>query len=208
VLAPLGDRLDPSGAARPFVNYFTHAGGSIFPLLPWAGYVFVGVVAAELVLPHGSRTAPALPVRRLAILTAASFAIALFAELVPFSWIAESTHRNAEPAFTILKLAATLLVVLLLAAVGRRIPRLPNVLSVLAGESLILYLAHLFVLYGLVVGINRHVGHTLPFPTAMLVATAMVPFIGLVGLGWHRLKAWSARAEGSRIRSNAGAAGP
>lgn len=189
-LAPLGERLDPSGAWRPLVNYVTHQGGSLFPLLPWAGFVFAGVVVGEIALPNGTRTRADLPLARLILCTTAVLGVALLAHLVPLSLLTEETSRNSEPAFNLVKLGVVLTLVTLLAAVGRRITRLPRALQILSGESLVLYVVHLLILYGGGVGLYRTIGHTLPLPLAIATGFAMVVVMALIGLGWFRLKQW------------------
>lgn len=189
-LAPLGERLDPSGAWRPLVNYLTHQGGSLFPLLPWAGFVFAGVVVGEIALPNGTRTSADTPLPRLVLSAIAVLALALVANLAPFSLAVEETSRNSEPAFNLLKLGVVLAIVTLLAAIGRRITRLPRALQILAGESLVLYVVHLLILYGAGVGLYRTIGHSLPLPAAIATGFAMVAVMVPIGLGWFRLKEW------------------
>jgi uncharacterized membrane protein len=196
VLAPLGERLDPSGTWRPLVNYLTHQGGSLFPLLPWAAFVFAGVVVGQLALPQGVRTPSDLPLPRLMTCAAAVLGLALLAHALPFSLLVEETSRNSEPAFNLLKLGVVLAIVTLLAAVGRAIPRLPRVLQVLAGESLIIYVVHLVMVYGAGVGLRSLVGPTLPLPAAMLAGFAMIALMVFVGLGWFRVKSWREARRG------------
>ncbi len=195
-LAPLGERLDPSGAWRPLVNYVSHQGGSLFPVLPWAGFVFAGVIAGELALPRGTRTPIDVPLPRLIAITVTVLLAALVLDRLPLSFVTEQTSRNAEPAFNVLKLGVVLAIVTLLAAIGRRIPRLPRFLQILAGESLILYVVHLMVLYGAGVGLYRIIGRTLPLAVAIPTGFAMITIMAFVGLGWFRLKAWRKAARG------------
>lgn len=191
-LAPLGDRLDPSGPLRFLTHYLTHRGGSLFPLTPWAGFVMAGVVAAEIALPQGTRTPPEFPIPRLVALSAGALALSVLCDVSPLTWVTEATSRNAEPAFNLQKLGAVLAIVAALALVGRHIERLPKPLTILAGESLMLYAFHLLVLYGAGVGLYRVIGHTLSLPAAIGVAAAMIAVTAAVGLGWFYLKAWRA----------------
>ena len=187
-LAPLGERLSPEDPWRFAINYLTHQGGSLFPLTPWAGFVMMGVVVAEIALPHGTRTHPDRPVPRLIALTAVVLALAGIAELVPFTWVTEGISKSAEPAFNLTKLGVVLGIITLLAILGRRIERLPRVLQILAGESLMLYVFHLLVIYGSGVGLYHLFGRSLSLPAALLVALVMILLTASVGLGWHRLK--------------------
>lgn len=195
-LAPLGERLDPSGAWRPLVNYVSHQGGSLFPVLPWAGFVFAGIVVGELALPKGTRTPADFPLPRLVVCAILVLGIALVADALPLSLLTEETSHNSEPAFNLLKLGVVLSIVTLLAVIGRRIPRLPRFLQILAGESLILYVVHLVILYGAGVGLYRWVGRTLPLPVAIATGFAMAVVMACIGLGWYRLKAWRKERRG------------
>ena len=190
-LGPLGERLDPNGPFRFAINYVTHQGGSLFPLTPWAGHVFAGVVVGEIALPQGTRTDLDLPLPRLVLCSLAVLAVAGIAELVPWTFVTEQTSRNSQPAFTLLKLGVVLGIISLLAVIGRRITRLPRFLQVLAGESLMLYVFHLLVIYGSGIGLYRMVGHTLSFGAAFGVALVMIASTATVGLGWFRLKKWN-----------------
>lgn len=187
-LAPLGERLEPDGPFRFLINYVTHQGGSLFPLTPWAGFVMAGVVVGQIALPQGTRTPVTYPLPRLLLLAAGVFALAMLLRWLPFTLTTDEMTRNAQPAFNLTKLAAVLGVVSLLSWVGRRIEKLPRVLQVLAGESLMLYVSHLLVLYGSGIGLYHVLGHSLSLPAAIGVAAVMIVMTAAVGLGWHRLK--------------------
>ncbi len=195
-LAPLGERLDPSGALRPLVNYVTHQGGSLFPLAPWAGFVFAGIVVGEIALPEGTRTRVDYPLPRLAACAAAVLLVALIAHLSPVSFVTEHTSRNSEPAFNLLKLGVVLSIVTALALIGRHIKTLPRFMQVLAGESLVIYVVHLFLIYGAGVGLYRWIGHTLPVSATIPIGFGMAVVMAFIGLGWFRLKTWRRSARG------------
>jgi uncharacterized membrane protein len=192
-LAPLGERLDPAGALRPLVNYATHQGGSLFPFLPWASYLFAGVVVGEIALPRGTRTRIDLPLPRLAACSAAVLLIALLAQLSSFSLVTEHTSRNAEPAFNLLKLGVVLAIVTALAWLGRHIRSLPRVFQVLAGETLVIYVVHLLIVYG---ALRAWFGHTLPVTVTIPLGFAIAIAMAFVGVGWFRFK--RRRAERAR----------
>ncbi|MGF1467749.1 MAG: heparan-alpha-glucosaminide N-acetyltransferase domain-containing protein [Sandaracinaceae bacterium] len=188
-LAPLGETVSPEGPWRWLINYVTHQGGSLFPLLPWAGFVFAGVVVADVALPQGVRTTKD-PLPRLALCTAAVLGIWAVAELVPFTLVTDETSRNSHPAFNVLKLGLVLAITTGLAVVGKGITRLPRWAEVLAGESLSLYVSHLLVLYIGGIGLYRLYGHSLDLATSMTVAIVMIVLTLLFGLLFHRHKVW------------------
>jgi len=189
-LAPLGDAIVPAGPWRFALNYLSHRGGSLFPLLPWAGFVFGGVAVGYFALPDGARTAPEVPVRRVAALALVALGLATMASALDL----DGVSMNARPAFNLGKLAAVLTVVAALALIGQRIHRLPRRASILAGEALSLYVSHLMVLYAGVVGLTHSVGHSLSLPAALLAAGTMVVATAGAGLAWHRLKDATPRA--------------
>ena len=192
-LAPLADAVAYEGWHRPFANYLTHRGGSLFPLFPWSGFVFAGVAASAWVAPQGTRTPSDVPPPRLAVLAVALFAAWGLATISPWSLATEGTTRHSIPSFVLLKLASVVAVVTVLAVIGRRIERLPGFLQTLAGESLMLYWFHLMVLYGAGIGLGSLVGRTLPLPEALLAAAAVVVISACVGLLWNRLKQWKSK---------------
>ncbi|HJL16349.1 MAG TPA: heparan-alpha-glucosaminide N-acetyltransferase domain-containing protein [Sandaracinaceae bacterium LLY-WYZ-13_1] len=195
-LAPLLDAVTPEGPWRFALNYLTHRGGSLFPLLPWAGYVFAGVAIGALALPKGARTDPAVPPLRLAACAVGILAVAFALSASPLL-DAAGVAKNAQPAFTTLKLGLVVGFVALLALASQRLGRLPGPLQALAGESLMLYVSHLLVLYAGTFGLYRILGHSLALPEALGAAAAMTVGAAAVGLGWHRLKArWRAWRRG------------
>ncbi|MFT5353959.1 MAG: acyltransferase [Polyangiales bacterium] len=189
-LAPLADAVLVEGWTRPFANYLSHHGGSLFPLFPWSGFVFAGVAASALVAPQGARTAAKVPPPRLAFLAVALFGLWFAASASPYSWVTAETTSHGVPSFAILKLASVVAVVFVLSVIGLFIQHLPKWLMTLAGESLMLYWFHLMVLYGAGIGLGTTIGRTLSFPQALLAAAMMVVVACSVGLLWNRLKRW------------------
>lgn len=185
VAAPLTDAIEPAGPLRFALNYLTHRGGSLFPLTPWAGYVFAGVVIGAVALPHGTRTDARLPLPRLLACAALVCGLAVLARLGDAP---AGVHHNALPGFNLVKLAVVLAFVALLAFAERPIVRLPRRLSILAGETLTLYAFHLVVLYAGGVGLYRVIGHALSLPAAIAVALSLLAVTCAVALGWHRYK--------------------
>lgn len=190
-LAPLADAALAPGHAHSLLNWISHAGGSPFPLLPWAGYVAAGVVVGAVVLPQGAHTAQVVVWRRLAMLTVAAGIASTVLAWVPWTLVVPGNHPAVLPAFAVQKLAAVLLLTLGLSVLCARLQRLPYILRVLAGETLSIYVIHLVLLFSGGVEIARRVGPTLDLPRAVLLSAAMVAVTAAAALGWHRLKAAS-----------------
>ncbi|HKU43032.1 MAG TPA: heparan-alpha-glucosaminide N-acetyltransferase domain-containing protein [Polyangiales bacterium] len=156
--------------------------GSSFPLLPYSGYVFAGVVLGALALPAGVATAPRVIAARLA------FGAALFGVA---SLLVGPVHARPgvhTPSFFLVKLAIVTVACAALVLGVQRMRALPRPLSILTRETLCIYVFHLFVLYGFPVGLARRVGQQLELPAALAASGCMIAASAGFGLLWHRMK--------------------
>lgn len=170
-LAPLAARIPIGPENRAWLGWLTHEGSSFFPVTPWAAYVLLGAVTGGVVAPGtgGARKAPG----RLLLAAALAYALSsLVRALAP--GIAEGIHPASDPAFFLEKLAALLALTAPLAFLVRNVSGLPRPLVVLTGETLVVYVFHLLVLFAPHVGPARLFPHTLPLPLALLVAAGML----------------------------------
>jgi uncharacterized membrane protein len=187
-LAPLAAALDcEASGARAACNYLSRTGGSLFPLLPWSGFVLAGVVAAALALPEGARTPPLRSAGRLALLAGLAIVASLALEI---AWEPprDPLTYSAWPPFSLARLAWVLAIAAALAAASHAITALPRALRTLAAETLFLYVTHLLALYGMGVGLSRWIGPTLAVGPAVLVALAMITASSFGALAWARWK--------------------
>jgi hypothetical protein len=147
LLAPLSRELEASGLARGLANYVTVRYGSLFPLVPWSGYVFAGFGLGQLAL----RTQASGP----RVLAAAALAAAAIAAVG--LRLGPSLPHAVSPAYCMLKLACVLgLSALLMAWLAGR--RLPALLTRLASATLFLYVSHVVILYADHVGLASQLG--------------------------------------------------
>ena len=192
-LAPLADASLARGQAHLLLNWISHHGGSPFPLLPWTGNVFAGVVIGSLVLPHGGHTPHRVVWSRLALLAAGTWLLGTGLSAVPWTLVTTTTHPSARPAFVVANLAAVLLATFVLSVVCAPMPSLSRVLRIISGETLAIYVFHLLVLFGFEVRLARRIGPTLALPEALAFAAFMIALTSAFALGWHGLKSWQAR---------------
>jgi len=189
---PAAERLPTFWAA--WVNAGT---GSIFPIVPWCGFICAGVVAGHLV----SRCQEAgwqdrLPGR---------FALAAGALLVGAftmdhlgvgtALFGEHNFWKTSPWFFFWRLGVVLLVlsaVGLLEGVARQGARHPAVrlVQVMGQETLVVYVAHLLVLYGspVFVGVWSLWRHDLGLGPSIVVVVALFAAMAALAWSWHRLK--------------------
>ncbi|RLB50077.1 MAG: hypothetical protein DRJ42_19645 [Deltaproteobacteria bacterium] len=188
--SPVTAGLTVAGPGAFLTNYLGNAGGSIFPLFPWAGYLFAGVVAGAVACPAGIPS-----FGRQSVVALGGFAL-----LVAFaSWAIAFVPYGAgapNPGPGLLKLAAVVALSAVLAGASLGMARLPRPLTILAGETLIIYVVHIALLYGAGYGLAEVVGPTLGLGASLGVAAVMLVGSALLGLGWHRAKARWSRADG------------
>lgn len=192
-LAPLADATLDRGQAHLLLNWLSHQGGSPFPLLPWTGHVFAGVVIGAIALPRGGHTPHRVVWSRLGILAVGTWMAGQVLQGVPWTIVTTATLPSARPAFVVGNLAAVLFVTLVLSVLFAPVRTLPRVLRVIAAETLAIYIFHLVVLFGFEVRLARRIGPTLELPQALAFAAFMIALTSTFALAWHELKAWRSR---------------
>lgn len=132
-------------------------GGSIFPIAPWAGHLWLGVGIGHFASGRwGSRLLWVA-----AVLGCVSLALRF---VVGLELVAMHTGR----------LSLVTLVCCALAWSLRSRPRLPHWLERLAGETLTVYVFHILLVYGAGVGLATIVGPTLSVPLALAVTVLVM----------------------------------
>lgn len=192
-LAPLADATLAKGQAHLLLNWISHQGGSPFPLLPWTGNVFAGVVIGAIALPRGGPTPHRVVWSRLGLLAVGTWLLGKVLQAVPWTVVTAATHPSARPAFVVANLEAVLCVTLVLSVVCAPMQSLPRVLRIIAAETLAIYVFHLVVLFGFDVRLARRIGPTLTLPQALAFAVFMIALTSTFALAWHALKAWRGR---------------
>jgi uncharacterized membrane protein len=165
-----------SGNARtgfwPLDAYFDQSGRSLFPLVPWAAFVFLGALMARIEW------------RPLWLL-----AIGLAFACTPQPNVFSKTH----PAFFSERFGWLMMAVALVIAVEKSV-RFPAWLLLAGRESLVIYVAHLTILYALPV--QRWIGPTLtPWQTAIAIILLTAASMA-VALAVHR---WKRRSPSTQV---------
>ena len=188
-IAPWLAPMERGGIDAPLVAYLTRRGGSLFPLVPWSGFVLGGVAIGALALPRGAATSPERATLGLVAIAAVMGVLGAPAYVLGDAPSEEHAYA-AWPPLALVRIACVLLVTAALSAASARLVAFPRWARTLAGETLVLYVAHLMVLYVGGVGLARVLGPTLSLPVTLVIAAAQVLGCSVLALGWAR---WSAR---------------
>jgi len=180
VLGPLAAELDATGPLRPLLAYATSNGGSLFPLIPWAGHALLGAGIAPMFFEQAGEALAMQRARRslrLAVVGGALVAVG--------AWLAAFAH----PALgQLARLGFVLWLAALLVPFERALARWPSWLLSLARHSLFIYVLHVVLAYGQGVGLSALVGQTLePWP-AIFVAAAMLAVSCAAAHGYEALQ--------------------
>lgn len=146
--APTVHALSLPALALPLTNYLGPRDGSLFPLLPWSGYVLCGFAVGSLAFAPDRSPARTLLLAALPALGAGFLLLKL----------APGGPLGSSPGYALVKLGCVALLAALLAQATRGLVRLPRLLAQLAAETLFLYVSHVLVLYADLVGLERLLG--------------------------------------------------
>jgi uncharacterized membrane protein len=161
----------------PLAAYLSPATGSLFPLLPWAAFVFVGAAAGQLYARWGA--ANLVGFARWGMLTPG---LALI--------VAGLTVVGDIPGDVAIRTGVCGLILGLIAIVSRHVSQLPHVFGAVAQESLLVYFVHLCIVYGSIwnPGLALFYGAKLtPLATLLAVLAVVASMIGLAWQ-WNRFK--------------------
>ena len=188
---PLAAGIDGTGTVPVgLAAYLSTATGSLFPFLPWGGYLLLGAALGGLYAGWGARRLPAFTKGVMAAGGAAAIVLGLALELLHVGPFARAGFWSTSPYLFLVTAGSALVLLAGFALASRRVRRLPPVLQALAEESLIIYFIHIFIVYGSSwnPGLRQLVGGRLDLSgTAVWIAIIITAMAGLAWV-WHRVK--------------------
>jgi hypothetical protein len=184
-LAPLGQLYSEQPGASLLRGLLGHGQGSQFPIFPWSGYVFAGVVLGHVALPHSGLTPLS---RRVGGLMLMGLLALVSSRLCLSYWSTPGVLASSVPWFVLEKLAAISFVLVLLALCAHRLRRLPQALNLLGGETLAIFVFHLQVIYGGSWALGRVFARSLPWSAALAASLANLILSVAFAFVWRALK--------------------
>lgn len=162
--------------------------GSLFPLLPWSAYIFLGATCGVVYVKAGESNPTwlrrAIPCGLLLI--AAGVAL----ERVSLHIYGQANFWLTTPHLFITRVGFVTALLGVATLFERAVPLAPRTIQSLAEESLLVYFAHVIFLYGSNwnTGVKQILGGTMTFGYAYLFVIALVTIMLTLALVWNRAK--------------------
>jgi len=164
--------------------YFNGNSGSLFPLFPWSGYVFIGSSLGYLFVTQPSSTS----IRVTLIIAAIAILAGNVLQRMPWNLYGSIDYWKTSPNLFLIRWGAICLIMTGITAVLRWFPiqSLP-LAQRLASESLIAYIVHIAILYGTSwsIGLRQVMGETLNPVQTMMFIVLMIVVSCAIAIGWN-----------------------
>jgi len=157
--------------------YFTNSFGSIFPLFPWLGYIFLGGLFGYLTKKKILTKTENLFVLSLSFLI---FIVGLFNNLTSDDWLV------VQATSIIVKMSGVVLLFIFIDIFTDKINRLPEILLLLGRNSLLIYVVHLVILYGSPISLGFY--QIVPERFSLLLTIVFVLIMEMLMIFMARLK--------------------
>jgi fucose 4-O-acetylase-like acetyltransferase len=156
---------------------------SQFPIFPFASFVLAGTAAGAWLGRTDRRTRRRRAMRAALVLAAAGGLVSLVLRGRVDFW-------TVSPGYALMRLAALMLLLVGVEGACIRAARLMRPLALLGHETLLVYVLHLVILFGGVLGHSPLLVYQgkLGFGAAFLVLAAMLPVLYGAAWAWHRVK--------------------
>jgi uncharacterized membrane protein len=190
----------------PLAAYLNAGCGSQFPLFPWSVFLLSGVVAGGAFVAsrdrapaHGEHDPIRSVVRRLALIGAGMIAVSFLVEPVLGSLYPPHNYWRTSPGFVMLRLGLVLLLLSLCSVYERRRGvRERSIVALVGRESLLVYAAHLFLIYGEFGGLSflRLARRSFGYAEVRIATVVLIGLMILLALWWDRVR----RGDRRRMR--------
>ncbi len=181
----------------PLAEYLNGLHDSLFPLFPWAAFLFAGAIAGhyynrarESVARVGTGAVDRM-MKTLAWGALTAVGLSFLVDPVGVALYPVYDYWRTSPSFYLLRLGLVGLVCAGLFLYERQKGVGPTSLVTLIGrKSLLVYTVHLLLIYGNFSTFNFHakVRNSFGYTEAMVVAVALFGLMVLLALGWERIK--------------------
>jgi uncharacterized membrane protein len=190
--APLTSTLTIDAIAPLQVaNYFNSLHGSLFPLIPWLGFVFCGGMLAYAVVHLRETVKPEKIFAGIFAGGAVLLVVSLILAVMPFELYPPHHFGRSSPLFVFIRIGIVLMILSVLYFWEQKAKSQQSIVSVAGAESLVSYSFHLLVIYGLFFdnkSLSFIIGKTRTLPEVAGMTVALVAVTVLIAYVWNWVK--------------------
>jgi uncharacterized membrane protein len=187
--------------------YLNAENGSWFPLFPWSAYILCGVLFGYRFLQARSYREEVAMVLKYAAVGSGSAVLALLALRLPFDFYPVHDYWKSDPSIILVRLSVVSIVASGIFLLERYIQAPSRIPSIMGRESLFVYIVHLLIVYGSVMGpgLSYYIGPTLSFVQALFVTALVFVVVMFLAVLWsdlnsnHRTVAGRLKLAGAAI---------
>ena len=179
----------------PFAAYFYQGTGSYFPLFPWAGYVISGAMLGTYLAKNPLSFSSKEFSYKLFFFGVVSLVLCYTIHAIEDSLYEGKTFWTDNTALIFYRLGIILMLNSLMSFISLRIKQIPDIISKIGKNTLLIYVVHVIILYGSawIPGFGMFYPKTLNIPLSVLAALLLIVFmIWFVSL-FERLKNYRRR---------------
>jgi fucose 4-O-acetylase-like acetyltransferase len=189
--SPIVWNIDFAPIVSPVLSpYFNQTQLSIFPLFPFAAFLFAGVVVGVLFLEAREREQESVFIKRLLLVAVAAIVAGIVLDRLPVQLYPSHDFWKSSPNWFAIRAGIVALV-----SVGfyslRSLPAaVIRILTMLGQASLLIYAVHLMIAYGSPInhGLMQRVGQTLEAHHAVGVGLAVLASMVLLTYLWQYIR--------------------
>jgi uncharacterized membrane protein len=165
-------------------------GTSLFPLFPWICFILAGSCSACLFLSAIERGKGEVCVNRGLLAGVAMIAAGLVLRPMPFTLPGYANYFTTSPLYVLVRLGCVLIIGGVLFRFERAQWRLPRSVLTAGQESLLVYGAHLALIYGFFRGkfMTPYLGRQAGYAVCFTLSAALIVLMLWLAGRWHRLK--------------------
>ncbi|MGA9365254.1 MAG: heparan-alpha-glucosaminide N-acetyltransferase domain-containing protein [Bacteroidota bacterium] len=175
----------------PIADYFNAKQLSLFPLFPWAGFVFCGTLASQYFLSAQQRGEERRIIRGFFVTGAVVVLVGYLSDKLPIQvyWTYDFWHTS--PSFFMIRLGIVMLALSGMWWYEKKVTPRPGFMQVIGQESLFVYALHIIIVYGTAIpngSLAQIFGSKLDFAECLGVYLTLTVFTCLIAMVWHYLK--------------------
>jgi uncharacterized membrane protein len=184
----------------PIADYFNAKQLSLFPLFPWAGFVFCGTLASQYFLSAQQRGEERKIMRGFFVVGAIVSLAGYLSDKLPIHVYRTYDFWHTSPSFFVIRLGIVMMALTGMWWYEKKVTPKPEVMQVVGQESLFVYALHIIIVYGSAIpngSLAQVLGSRLNFAECLGVFLSLTGLTCLIAYAWHYLKA--ARRPISRV---------